>query len=310
MAKIVVIGSLMVDLTAYTPHFPVEGETVLGSSLRIGPGGKGNNQATAAARAGGDVVMIARMGKDVLGNVITEHYKNEGIPTNYITVSDTADTGCAFIEVDERSGQNRIVVMKNANSEITEAVVKSAESEFSGCDIFLTQLETSLESITAGIMLAKKYNKPVILNPAPFQPISEELFKYIDYITPNETEAEFFTGIPVNNAEDAQKAANALIEKGVKNVIITLGKSGAFYSNGSVSILVPPPVVKAVDTTGAGDAFNGALAVALAEGMAIEDALKFSNATASISVTNKGAATAAPKRYETEKLVADFYKNA
>ncbi|MBE6871335.1 MAG: ribokinase [Ruminococcaceae bacterium] len=308
MAKIVIVGSLMVDLTAYTPHFPVEGETVLGSNLRIGPGGKGNNQATAAARAGGNVKMIARMGKDVLGNVITEHYKNEGLSTEYITVSDSTDTGCALIEVDEQSGQNRIIVMKNANNEITKAHVHGAESEFADCDIFLTQLETSIESVSAGIHLAKKYGKTVILNPAPFQDIPDDLFSHIDYITPNETEAEFFTGIPVKTQADAQKAADALIKKGVKNVVITLGKLGAFYTNGTTSLLVAPPTVKAVDTTGAGDAFNGGLAVALAEGADIESALKFANATAAISVTNKGAATAAPKRKETEMLVTEFYK--
>lgn len=306
MSKIMVVGSLIVDIAAYTPHFPVKGETTLGKRLQFGPGGKGNNQATAAARVGGEVYMISKTGKDFLQGIMTEHYKNEGMTTQYIYVDEESGTGSAIIEIDD-TGANRIVVIKGANEKLTAAEVDKAESDFETSDILIMQLEASMESILEGKKLAIKYGKPIILNPAPFQSIPTGLFADIDYLTPNETEAEFFTGIPVATEDDAAKAAEKLHEMGVKNVVITLGKRGVFFSDGKKKLLVPTTDLKPVDTTGAGDAFNGGLAVAIAEGMEMETALKFANCVASISVTRNGSAPSMPNRKEAEELLERYY---
>lgn len=194
MSKIMVVGSLIVDIAAYTPHFPVKGETTLGKRLQFGPGGKGNNQATAAARVGGEVYMISKTGKDFLQGIMTEHYKNEGMTTQYIYVDEESGTGSAIIEIDD-TGANRIVVIKGANEKLTAAEVDKAESDFETSDILIMQLEASMESILEGKKLAIKYGKPIILNPAPFQSIPTGLFADIDYLTPNETEAEACDGI-------------------------------------------------------------------------------------------------------------------
>ena len=307
MSKIMVVGSLIVDIAAYTPHFPVKGETALGKRLKFGPGGKGNNQATAASRAGGDVCMVSKTGKDFLQSIMNEHYKNEGMTTKYIYVDENAGTGSAIIEIDD-NGDNRIVVIKDANEKLTAAEVDNSEEEFKNADVLIMQLETSMESILEGKKLAIKHGVPIILNPAPFQEIPEGLFKDIDYLTPNETEAEFFTGISVETEVDAAKAAEKLHEMGVKNVIITLGKRGVFFSGNGKQILVPTTDLKPVDTTGAGDAFNGGFAVAVAEKMDTETALKFANCVASISVTRNGSAPSMPNRQEVEELLERFYK--
>ncbi len=308
MSKIIVVGSLNVDITAYAERFARDGETVKGNNIKFGPGGKGGNQASAAARAGGDVCMIARMGKDFLSSVLSEHYKNEGISDKYISVSDSAPTGSAVIEVSAENGQNKIVVIAGANAELSAENVREAEQEFEDADIFLTQLETGFEPIREGIRLAKKYSTPVILNPAPLQKIPNDILAEIDYFTPNETEAEFYSGIRIESDEDTEKAAQEIMKLGVKNVIITLGKRGVYFSNGEEKFFVGTKLLQAVDTTGAGDAFNGGLAVALGENMDIETALKFANCAGSISVTRYGAATSGASRDEIKAMMKDFYK--
>ena len=305
--KMIVVGSVNVDVTAYASRFARDGETIFGDEVKFGPGGKGSNQATAAARAGGNVCMISRIGKDVLSGVIKEHYGREGMSEKYISVSDTVATGCALIEVSTQSGQNKIVVIPGANDELSSADVLAAEEEFKTSDVFLTQLETGFEPIYEGIRLARKYNNTVILNPAPYKEIPADIMKEIDYFTPNETEAEFYSGVKIENDEDTEKAAQALINKGIKNVIITLGKRGVYYSNGKEKFFVGTKLLKAVDTTGAGDAFNGGLAVALGEKMDIETALKFANCAGSISVTRYGAATSGAYRFEINDMMKDFY---
>ena len=308
MSKILVVGSLIVDVSAHTPHFPVVGETALGTSLKFGPGGKGNNQATAAARAGGEVYMISKTGKDFLQKIMTDHYKNENMSMKYIYEDENVGTGSALIEVDD-NGDNRIVVIKDANDKLTAAEVDNAEEDFKDCDVLIMQLETSEESILEGKKLAQKYGVPIILNPAPFQKTPEGLFDGIDYLTPNETEAEFFTGIPVVDENDAEKAAAKLHDMGVKNVIITLGKKGVYYSGeDGYKVLVPTTDLKSVDSTGAGDAFNGGFAVAVAEKMPVDTALKFANCVASMSVTRPGSGPSMPKREEVLELLERFYK--
>lgn len=308
MAKIIGVGSLIVDITGYAEHLPVHGETGLGQRLVFGPGGKGNNQMTAANRAGAQAVIISRMGRDFLSSIMAAHYENEGMNTKYIKADD-AETGSALIEVDTTTAQNRIIVIKGACDNITAADVYEAEADFADADAVIAQLETSVESVMACKELAKKHGKPFILNPAPFQSVPEEMLDGVDYLTPNETEAQFFTGVPVVTEEDAAKAAKVLHDKGVKNVIITLGAKGAFYSCGATgeSFLVPGIRVDAVDTTGAGDAFNGGFAAAIAFGADVKTALQFANCTGALSVTKPGTAPAMPQRKDIDALMKETY---
>ena len=303
MAKIIGPGSLVVDVTGYAPHLPVAGETTKGSTLRFGPGGKGNNQLTAAHRAGSDVKIISRRGDDVLGQIMKKHYADEGMSEEYIVVDKNSETGSALIEIDECNAQNRIIVILAANEQVTRQSVLAAEKDFADCDAVLSQFETTIEAVIAAKELAHKYGKPFILNPAPYINVPKEVFEGVDYITPNESEAEQFTGIAVNSVEDCRSAARKFFEMGVKNVIITLGVRGAYYSDGKTEMTVPALKVKAVETTGAGDAFNGGLSTAIAEGLPMDIALKFATCTSAISVTRLGSAQSMPCRKEILSLL-------
>lgn len=302
MAKIIGPGSLIVDVTGFAPHLPVAGETTKGTTLRFGPGGKGSNQLTAAHRAGAEVRLISRRGDDTLGQIMKKHYETEGMSEEYIVIDKNAETGSALIEIDERDAQNRIIVIFAANEQVGRENVLAAERGFAECDAVLTQFETTVEAVIAAKELAKKYGKPFILNPAPYIDVPHELFDGIDYVTPNETEAEQFTGVRVDSIEDCRRAAGKFFEMGVKNVIITLGVRGVYFTDGKTEITVPSIKVKAVETTGAGDAFNGGLATALAEGRPIDEALKFATCTAAISVTRLGSSPSMPHRWEIEEL--------
>lgn len=301
--KIIGPGSSNVDLTGFAPKLPTAGETVMGTRLAIGPGGKGSNQMTAAARAGGDVYFITRLGDDTFGKVLEAHFAREGFRKDHILISDEVDTACALIEIDEADAQNRIMVIPAANSHVGRDEVIAAEADFATCDVVLTQLEINMTGVMASAELAKKYNKSFILNPAPALPLPDEIWAYVDWFTPNETEVALYTGIEVNNDDDARVAAKVLLDRGVGNVVITLGKRGAYWTNGQDEAVVPGYPVKAVETTGAGDTFNGAFAVALGEGKSPVDALAFANAAAAISVTRHGAAESAPLREEIEAMV-------
>ena len=298
MGKVIGPGSLIVDLTGFAPHLPVAGETVKGTTLRLGPGGKGSNQMTAAHRAGSDAHIIGCRGDDSLGQILKKHYATEGMSEAYVQVLPQGETGSALIEIDESDAQNRIIVIFAANELVDEAMVMAAEKDFADCDAVLTQFETTVEAVLAAKALAKKYNKPLILNPAPYIDVPRELFDGVDYVTPNETEAEQFTGIRVETLEDCRKAAEKFFEMGVGNVVITLGVRGVFFMNRERECFVPALKVKAVETTGAGDAFNGGFATAIAEGLPIETALKFATCTAAISVTRYGSSPSMPYRHE------------
>ncbi len=298
MAKIIGPGSLIVDVTGFAPHLPVAGETTKGSMLRLGPGGKGSNQMTAAHRAGSDVRLIGCRGDDTFGDFLKAHYAKEKMSEEYIRIVPGGETASALIEIDEQTAQNRIIVIFASNELLTREDVLKAEKDFADCDAVLSQFETSVESIFTAKELAQKYHRPFILNPAPFIDIPKSIFDGVDYVTPNETEAEQFTGCPVDSPENCKAAADAFIRMGVRNVIITLGTRGAYYTDGKKEILVPAAKVHAVETTGAGDAFNGGLATAIAEGMTIEKALYFASATAAISVTRHGSSPSMPYRHE------------
>ena len=303
MAKIIGPGSLIVDVTGFAPHLPVEGETTKGTTLRFGPGGKGSNQLTAAHRAGSEVKIISARGDDVLGQILKNHYVTEGMSEEYVDVNKNYESGSALIEIDESNAQNRIIVILGANEKVNAESVLKAEKDFADCDAVLTQFETTIDAVKQAKNLANKYGKPFILNPAPYVAIPDELLNGIDYVTPNETEVEQFTGVTVNTYDDCKKAAEILLNKGVKNVIITLGIRGAYFYNGKEEIKVPSIKVKAVETTGAGDAFNGGFATAIAEGLDVEPALKFATCTSAISVTRLGSSPSMPYRHEILSLL-------
>ena len=303
MAKIIGPGSLIVDVTGFAPHLPVAGDTTKGTTLRFGPGGKGSNQLTAAHRAGSEVKIISARGDDVLGQILKNHYVTEGMSEEYVDVNKNYESGSALIEIDESNAQNRIIVILGANEKVNAESVLKAEKDFADCDAVLTQFETTIDAVKQAKNLANKYGKPFILNPAPYVAIPDELLNGIDYVTPNETEVEQFTGVTVNTYDDCKKAAEILLNKGVKNVIITLGIRGAYFYNGKEEIKVPSIKVKAVETTGAGDAFNGGFATAIAEGLDVETALKFATCTSAISVTRLGSSPSMPYRHEILSLL-------
>lgn len=305
MSKVVVVGSYVVDLMSRTPHLPKPGETVLGGPFKMGPGGKGGNQATAASRCGSEVTFVTKLGDDLFGREALQHFMSEGINTEYIKVDSQQATGAALIVVDEQS-ENSIVVALGACGRITEEEVQAAENKIADASIVLLQLETSLEAVVTTVKLAAKYNVPVILNPAPYQDFPREILTNVTYLTPNETEAFELTGVEVIDEKSALIASEKLYEMGVNTVIITMGKQGAYlYRGGEQGKLVTGFRVNAVDTTGAGDAFNGGFAYALSCGKSIDEAITFANAVAALSVTKVGTAPAMPYRQDVEKLLQD-----
>jgi ribokinase len=278
-------------------HLPTPGETILGGEFFMNPGGKGANQAVAAAKLGGDVVFVARVGNDIFGQQAVAGFKSAGINTDFIVTDPKQPSGVATIMVDAK-GENCIAVASGANNTLCPADVDQAMEQVDAADVLLMQLETPIETIEYVAGLGMQKGKTVILNPAPAQALSDELLAKLDVITPNETEAEILTGIKVENLADAEKAAQALRGKGVGTVIITLGSQGAFVLADSFTDMVPTRKVEAVDTTAAGDTFNGALAVGIANGQAIEEAVAFANKAATVSVTRLGAQASVPSLEE------------
>jgi len=304
MAKkwVTVMGSFVADLAFRTGRIPAWGETLMGQSFKLGPGGKGSNQAVAAARAGGRVSFISKLGRDAFGDMARNMYKAEGIDTRFLFTTASA-TGAATIIIDAEKGENAIIVVPGACFELTSAEVDQTRELIAESSVFVAQLELSLPVVEHGLALAHMLCVPTILNPAPAAPLPESIYRHIDYITPNETEAAALTGVPVASIAGAEKAADAFLARGVPNAIITLGSQGAFVKNARVKAHVPAfnagPVV---ETTGAGDAFNGGFAVALAEGMDLVEAARFGCVTAGISITRPGTAPSMPTRAEIDAL--------
>jgi ribokinase len=301
--KIIVVGSTNMDMVVKTSHLPAIGETVLGGSFFMNPGGKGANQAVAIARLGGNVTFITKTGNDVFGKQSSQLFDDEGINTLYILSDQTLPSGVALITVDA-SGENSIVVASGANANLQPGEVESIFKKIDGMDIILLQLEIPMETVNLVARYASANNIRLIVNPAPANTLSPELLRNIDVITPNAKEAEMLTGIKIRNIECAQRAAIILSKKGVKHVIITLGRQGAAVYSGGKFSLIPAPEVEAVDTTAAGDVFNGALAVALSEGLEILKAVEFSCLASSLSVTKLGAQSSIP--YRNELIVKKF----
>ncbi|HRI19917.1 MAG TPA: ribokinase [Panacibacter sp.] len=297
MSRILVIGSSNTDMVVKAKRFPQPGETILGGSFFMFPGGKGANQAVAAARLGGDVTFIFKAGNDIFGARAFDNFRKENINIVYAGIDEHTASGIAVITVNEH-GENEIVVASGANEKLSDHDLNNANIAFEAADILLLQLEIPMHTVNHAVNKAAALNKKIILNPAPALAINNSTLSKLFLITPNETEAEILTGIKVQDEVTAAAAANALLGGGVQNVIITLGPKGAYFKNNAENFLATAPVVAAVDTTAAGDVFNGAIAVALAENKTWKDAIDFACKAAAISVTRMGAQSSAPNRDE------------
>lgn len=305
MKPIVILGIFVADTAYRAERMPHMGETILGQGFVLGPGGKGSNQAVAAGKAGGDVHMITRLGDDAFAGIAGEIWAKAGVKPA-VKVDHESYTGAAFIFVDSNTGNNAIIVANGAAGRIAVEDIDANRALIEGAGVFVTQLEQPIAPAHRALAMARAAGVTTILNPAPAAALSDEMLSLCDYLTPNESEAELLTGLPVTNLEQAKAAAEALLKRGVGAVILTLGANGVLYHDGKQTLHVPVVSAgKVIDTTGAGDAFNGGFAVALAEGRSIEDALRFGNATAGISVTRVGAAASSPERAEIDALLGE-----
>ena len=292
MSDITVLGIFVADISFLGNKLPSMGETILGDSYNVGPGGKGCNQSIAISRLGGKVKFISKLGDDDYGKLAINKLKKDNIDTSNIIISKGHKTGVAGIHVDKNTGKNAITVVRGAPSSLN---IKEIDTGlFKHSKIFLTQLEIPIEVTLYCLKAAKEYGLINILNPAPACKLSNDFFKLVDYFTPNETEAEFYTGVKINDENDAKFSAKKLIDMGIKKAIITLGEKGLFYSDGKEEIYIKATSDKAVDTTGAGDAFNGGLAFGLLKEKPINECLELANKVAGISTTNLGAGDAMP----------------
>ncbi|MBR1539911.1 MAG: ribokinase [Clostridia bacterium] len=302
MGKILVIGSLNMDFVINTDKMPAPGETVLGNNFMMSPGGKGANQAYAIGKIGGDVSMIGAVGNDESGEILKNNLKSVNVNTNPIETIDNESTGCAFVTVD-KSGENNIVVIQGTNKLVTIEMIDKNIELLRECDIVLMQLEIPVDTVKYVIKRAKEFGKTVILDPAPAQSeVLEEVFDKIDFAKPNETELSILTGMPTSTTEEIVLAARKLNQKGLKNVIVTLGKKGALLINEKECELFEVPDVKIVDTTAAGDSFLATFSISLAEGMSVHDSIRKANKVANFVCTRKGAQSSIPTREEINLL--------
>ena len=292
MSDITVLGIFVADISFSGNKLPSVGETILGDSYNVGPGGKGCNQAIAISRLGGKVNFISKLGDDDYGKLAINKLKKDNINTSNIIISNKHKTGVAGIHVDRNTGKNAITVVRGAPSSLTINEIDT--NLFKQSKIFLTQLEIPIEVTLHCLKAAKEHGLINILNPAPACKLSNDFFELVDYFTPNETEAEFYTGVKINDENDAKISAKKLIGMGIKKVIITLGEKGLFYSDGKEEIYIKATIDKAVDTTGAGDAFNGGFSFALLKGKKINECLEIANKVAGFSTTKLGAGDSMP----------------
>jgi ribokinase len=305
MAKsVVVLGVFVADAAYRADRQPKMGETILGNSFALGPGGKGSNQAVAVGRLGGDVSMLTRLGTDAFADMARATWQSAGVKAVVIDTPESY-TGAAYIFVEEKTGNNAIIVCPGAAMLISAKDIEANDALIKSASVFMTQLEQPIEAAMAALKMAKAAGVTTILNPAPAAQLPEEVFGLCDYMTPNETEVEALTGVAVSSVDDARRAGDILLSKGVGTALITLGDKGALLHNKTLSLHVP--VMNAgpvVETTGAGDAFNGGFAHGLAKGMEPAEAARFANAVAAKSVTRKGAAASMPNLGEVEELLA------
>lgn len=295
--SIIVVGSANTDMVIKADKFPLPGETILGGKFFMFPGGKGANQAVAASRLRGKVIFIAKVGNDIFGKQALHQFSKEGINTDFIVTDHNQPSGVALITIDSK-GENTIVVAQGANGTLSSEDVQKAEKEFERANIVLMQLEIPIDTVIHAATLATQYGKKVILNPAPARHLPDDLLNKLFIITPNESETETLLGIKITDMNSIQAAARKLHEKGVTNVVITLGAEGAYIYNAQGGRHITTTKVETVDTTAAGDVFNGALAVAISENKTVDQAVEFANRAAAISVTRMGAQASAPYRNE------------
>lgn len=304
MKPIVILGIFVADTAYRADRMPKMGETILGRTFALGPGGKGSNQAVAAAMAGGRTHFITRLGRDDFAQIARATWARAGVLPE-VTEDAESYTGAAFIFLEEATGNNAIIVAPGAAARITPADLEAKAGLIQGASVFVTQLEQPIPAARRGLEIARAAGVRTILNPAPAAELDDALLALCDFVTPNESEAEALTGLPVTSVAEAERAADALLARGVGACVVTLGGNGALYRDRTRSVHVP--VISAgpvVETTGAGDAFNGGFAVALSEGMDVVEAVRFGCATAGISVTRPGTAPAMPTRAEIEDLLA------
>jgi ribokinase len=305
MAKsgVAILGIYVADLAFKAKRQPVMGETLLGSAFAMGPGGKGSNQTIAAARAGAKVTFITKLGKDNFGDAAIAMYQREGVEARAEQLTDNS-TGAAYIFLEEGTGANAIIVVAGAAGTITAADVEKNRDAIENAVVFMTQLEQPIPAAVRGLEIARAAKTITILNTAPAAPLDDVIYKLCDYVTPNESEASLLTGVEVTGVDSARKAADILLRKGVGTALITLGGQGSLLHTKDKSVHIPIfSAGKVLDTTGAGDAFNGGFAASLARGATPEEAARFGSATAGISVTRPGTAPSMPSRVETEQLL-------
>jgi ribokinase len=305
--NVLVMGSFVADTAYRATRLPAWGETLMGSGFALGPGGKGSNQAVAAARALGSkatVQFLSKLGDDAFGQLARTTWAAAGIDDSLVGTCDTP-TGAAAILIDEARGENAIIVVPGACFTLTPAEVDAAAAAIRSASVFLTQLELPLNTVERGLQIARAAGVPTILNPAPAQPLPDSLLGLTDYLIPNESEAALLTGLPVQSVAQAELAAQSLLDRGVRNVIVTLGEQGALLCMQDKAAMLVPAFAAGlvVETTGAGDAFCGGFAAALHEGMPVPDAVRFGCAAAGISVTRAGTAPSMPRRDEIDALV-------
>lgn len=300
--RIAVVGSTNTDLAVIAPRIPAPGETVLGSDFMQAAGGKGANQAVAAARLGAHVTLITRVGRDHFGDEAIRGYREAAIDTRYVQRDSDLPTGVGLVVVDER-GENAIVVASGANERLSPTDVSLGAKAIRTADVLLLQLEVPIEASRRAIEIARKAGRRIILNPAPAAPVPADLLERVDILTPNEHEAVGLAGALGETVGDSESAARALMGTGAGAVIVTLGAAGALVMDSSGSRRVPAPAVEAIDTTGAGDAFNGALAVSIAEGRELDDAVGIAMRVAAVSVTRLGAQPSMPTAAEVDLIL-------
>lgn len=308
MAKIVVVGSFNMDLTTYVERLPRPGETIHGTRFATGPGGKGSNQAVAAARLGAQVTFVGRVGKDMFGDTALELWQREGINTSFVVRDPSLATGVAPITVEERTAENSIVVVLGANLVLSPEDIDAAISEIASADVLLTQLEIPMAAVQRALELARQHNVKTILNPAPSAPLPTAVIEAVDYLTPNEIELNMLGGADEEGSLTAyltvEKKSRRLLVSDTQSLVVTLGGQGAQWVTRGDTALIPAFPVKAVDTTGAGDAFNAGLAVGLAEGKSLEDSIRLGHAAAALSVMKPGTAMSMPLRSEVDAFLA------
>ncbi len=295
--KILVIGSINMDLTTYVDVLPVQGETKFGHSFKQNPGGKGANQACACALCGGDVTMLGAVGKDSFGTILKDTLIQCGVKPK-LMVDGNVTSGLATILIEEEKHDNRIVVIPGANFSVTEELVKENSDLIDESDIVITQLEIPMDTVMYIGKMCKEKNKTFLLNPAPGVRLNDSLLETVTYLTPNETELSLISGMEIKDEASIRKACFSLLEKGVKNLLVTLGSKGVYFCNREKQKIIPAYKVDAVDTTAAGDCFNGTFAAFLANGYDVEDAIDYAQKASSLCVQRRGAIPSLPRRDE------------